>query len=180
MAEAGSGSSDLERDSSAPIRTESPRIGTVSRPTKLKRFAYYSLANEARVSPIRGDMIPDLRKSLAEGRIDSKHAPQFRSDIAASASPSAAHNQASERLGEDKLVESGMHSFWASDQTRHLYEAMKSAREEIAEAIRRRKLICFEAIPMNFEEEGYSRKTAKRGSGDETGADPSNWSVLAE
>ena len=33
---------------------------------------------------------------------------------------------------------------------------------------------------MNFEEEGYCRKTKKRSSGDETGIDISNWSVLAE
>jgi len=75
----------------------------------------------------------------------------------------------------------GRVGFWSNDQTKHLYDAMKKAREEIADAIRKRKLICFETVPMNFEEEGYSLKKHQGcRCDDETGQDISNWSVIAE
>ena len=55
---------------------------------------------------------------------------------------------------------------------------MQKAREEIAEAIRKRKLICFETVPMSFEEEGYAAK--HQGTDGDTGEDISSWSVIAE
>ena len=40
--------------------------------------------------------------------------------------------------------------FWEHKNFKHVYGAMKKAREEIAVAITNRKLILFEAIPLNF------------------------------
>ena len=60
---------------------------------------------------------------------------------------------------------------------------MKNARQEIAESIRKRKLICFEAVPMNFEEDGHAKKSKRSPKCEDQGVELenlSNWSVIAE
>ena len=69
----------------------------------------------------------------------------FRSDIAHSGqSPSAKKSRVASPSGQAHV------RFWEDDNFNHVYEAMKKAREEIGVAITNRKLILFEAIPLNF------------------------------
>ena len=88
--------------------------------------------------------------------MDPKNVPRFRSDIHNSMISAMSSNDS--RQSSLSPPSRGREGFWNNEQTKHLYEAMKKAREEIAESIRKRKLICFETVPMNFEDEGYSGK----------------------
>ena len=41
---------------------------------------------------------------------------------------------------------------WEKEEYKHVYQAMKKSRDEIAESIDQRKLILFETIPLDFNE----------------------------
>ena len=70
--------------------------------------------------------------------------PLFRSDI---------HNSNPAPKKPAKIKQSNAKTkLWEHANFKHVYGAMQKSRDEIAEAITRRKLIFFETIPMNFEE----------------------------
>lgn len=61
----------------------------------------------------------------------------------------------SQQRGEPEAATKGAKvakEFWERKEYQHVYDAMKKSRVEIAESIRKRKLIFFETIPINFEE----------------------------
>ena len=64
--------------------------------------------------------------------------------------------------------------FWEDEHNLHIYEAMKNSRLEISEAIRRRKLILFETVPMNFEEAEEYKGSAHFADAD---ADPADFNL---
>ena len=63
---------------------------------------------------------------------------------------------------------------------------MKKSREEMGDAINKRKLIFFETVPMNFAEVGYQGDDPEDSHGEEKsprkidGSQKTNWQVISE
>ena len=73
--------------------------------------------------------------------------PTFRSDI---------HNSSSKNHSYE-YVEKTSENLWENKNYKHVYHAMKKAREEIAESITNGELIFFDSKPLDFKESSVKK-----------------------
>jgi hypothetical protein len=101
------------------------------------------------VSPLRETIIQDMNDLVKSGVINpnSFKIPTFRTDIKSTVSTNIHPPGNVEQLDSLKCSRDNI---WENEHYKHVYKAMKKAREEIAEAIMSRKMILFETIPMSF------------------------------
>ena len=116
-----------------------------NQPSK-KSFGYYKASQSNTISPLRGTLKEDLQKSFQLGKLDLKNKEliKFRSDIEYSG---RSDFKSSER-GTTKP--GAMRDFWKNKKYKHLNEALRKSREEIAVNIDEHKMPFFETKPIQF------------------------------
>ena len=104
----------------------------------MSEFGYIKAACHSNmVSPVRSTILADLNASIMDGKINLKTntIPTFRSDI---------QNTSVKYPPFSNEKENPSANFWENKNYRHVYQAMKQGRQEIAEAITNGNMIYFD------------------------------------